>query len=111
LTSLVINVTLEDPLSNPEPLQKPDQLRTIDISVNKGYTPASFNLKLGEKVKLKFTRVSTSGDCASEIVFPDGQKISLATGESKTIEYTAEKAGKSVFACSMNMYQGLMIVN
>ena len=77
---------------------------TVTIT-NKGYSPASINVKGGQKVHMTF--VSKSGGCGNAVTIPALKKtFTLKKGQKKSIAFTPKKGQTIKFACSMDMYKG-----
>jgi len=84
-------------------------VQEIDITVQGGYRPAEIVVKVGQLVRLNFTRRESSA-CSEEIVFPDfGLRSHLPQNETVTLEMTPSKPGEYEFACGMNMLHGKLI--
>jgi plastocyanin domain-containing protein len=84
-------------------------VQEIDITVQGGYRPAEIVVKVGQLVRLNFTRRESSA-CSEEIVFPDfGLRSHLPQNETVTFEMTPSKPGEYEFACGMNMLHGKLI--
>ena len=87
--------------------------KTVEMKVTKkGYEPARFEVKAGEKVTLKITR-ETDATCATEITMPsEGIDQDLPLGKTVTVEFTAKKKGEIAFGCHMDhMIGGVIVVN
>jgi len=93
---------------------KKDSPRRIDISVTEaGFEPDSVTVKAGEDVTLAFTR-KTDKTCAKEVVVyvNDKDKVEkkLPLNEVVSVNVKFSKAGKLGYACGMNMYKGVIVI-
>ena len=93
---------------------KKDSPRRIDISVTEaGFEPDNVTVKAGEDVTLAFTR-KTDKTCATEVVvyFNDKEKVekTLPLNQVVTVNAKFSKAGKLGYACGMNMYKGVIVI-
>lgn len=85
-------------------------IQEIDITVQGGYRPAEIVVKVGQLVRLNFTRRESSA-CSEEVVFPDfGLRAHLPQDQTVTLEVTPHKPGEYEFVCGMNMLRGKLIV-
>ena len=85
-------------------------VQEIDVTVKGGYQPATVTAKVGQLVRLKFTR-RESTPCGEEVVLPDfGKRAHLPQDKTVPIEVTPTKPGEYEFTCGMNMYKGRLIV-
>ncbi len=78
--------------------------------VNVGVTGSQYTLspaqfKKGEKVSLVFDMNEVTG-CARSVVIKDFGIRQMVSGANNIIEFTPDKTGTFVIACSMNMYRG-----
>lgn len=82
----------------------------IKINVSSsGFEPSKVNVKMGETVKLAFTRKDSS-NCASEVVFSKlNIKKALPAGKTTVIEIKPSQLGELEFACGMGMLKGTLI--
>ncbi len=84
-------------------------IQEVDITVQGGYRPAEIVVKVGQRVRLNFTRRESSA-CSEEIVFPDfGLRSHLPQNETISLEMTPSKPGEYEFVCGMNMLRGKLI--
>jgi plastocyanin domain-containing protein len=84
-------------------------IQEIDITVQGGYRPSEIVVKVGQLVRLNFTRRESSA-CSEEIVFPDfGLRSHLPQDQTVTLEVTPKQPGEYEFACGMNMLHGKLI--
>jgi plastocyanin domain-containing protein len=89
---------------------KEQGMQEIDITVKGGYQPASIMVKVGQPVRLNFTRREAS-TCGEEIVIPDfGKRAHLPQDQTVPIEIMPDKPGEYEFTCGMNMMRGRIIV-
>jgi plastocyanin domain-containing protein len=85
-------------------------MQEIDITVKGGYQPSSIMVKVGQPVRLNFTRREAS-TCGEEIVIPDfGKRAHLPQDQTVPIEIMPDKPGEYEFVCGMNMMRGKLIV-
>ncbi len=86
--------------------------RVIQMQVTPdGYVPARLEVKKGEPLELKITRV-TNDTCATEIII-EGTNINtpLPYKEEVTIAWTPEKSGTVKYGCHMDyMISGVLVV-
>jgi plastocyanin domain-containing protein len=88
--------------------------RRIDISVTEaGFVPDKIAVKAGEDVTLAFTR-KTDKTCVTEVVLfvNDNEKVEkkLPLNQVVTVDAKFAKAGELGYACGMNMYKGVIVV-
>ena len=88
--------------------------RQIDISVTEaGFEPDKVTVKAGEEVTLAFTR-KTEKTCVTEVVVyvNDKDKVEKALPLNKVVSVNAKfsKSGELGYACGMNMYKGVIVV-
>jgi plastocyanin domain-containing protein len=85
-------------------------VQVFDIIVKGVYSPNVITAKIGEPIKINFTRQEDS-ECSRYVVFSDFN-IRKELPENKTIavELKPEKPGEYLFTCDMGMYQGKLIV-
>lgn len=93
---------------------KKDTPRRIDISVTEaGFEPTSVSVKAGEDVTLAFTR-KTEKTCATEVIVyvNDKDKVEkkLPLNQVVPVNVKFSQAGKLGYACGMNMYKGVIVV-
>ncbi len=83
----------------------------IKITVSKdGFSPARLEVKAGQPLKLAFYRADAE-NCASNVVFPKLKvEAKLPVGQTTLVEITPQEKGELVFACGMNMFKGVMVV-
>jgi plastocyanin domain-containing protein len=88
--------------------------RRIDISVTEaGFEPDNVTVKAGEDVTLAFTR-KTDTTCVTEVVVfvNDKDKVEkkLPLNQAVTVDAKFAKPGELGYACGMNMYKGVIVV-
>jgi plastocyanin domain-containing protein len=93
---------------------KPSASGTYDIVVTEeGFRPDKLKVKKGQPVKLSFTR-KTETTCAKQVVLQlgGGKKIEkpLPLDETVVIDATFAEAGELKYACSMDMFTGVVVV-
>ena len=85
-------------------------VQEVDVTVRGGYQPASIEAKVGQPLRLNFTRREASM-CGEEVVLPEfGKRAHLPENATVSLEITPAKAGEYEFVCGMNMYRGKLIV-
>ncbi len=85
------------------------QKMTITISGGK-YTPSVVSVKKGKPVELTF-KGGTNLGCGGTIVFKSlNLRKSVTSGKSVVVKFTPKKAGTITYTCSMDMYDGKIIV-
>jgi len=84
---------------------------SIDITIEGGvYKPNLIHAKLGQPIRMRFTRKDPSR-CAESVIFKDFDCVeSIPLNEPKTINIIPDKAGTYEFTCEMGMYRGKLIV-
>jgi plastocyanin len=88
--------------------------RRVAITISaKGFGPDKIKVKKGESVTLAFTR-KTDKTCAKQVILQLGGGKSvekeLPLDKTVVIEATFETAGELRYACSMDMYTGVVVV-
>jgi len=86
--------------------------RTVELKVTEqGFEPDKVQLKQGEPVRFRVTRV-TENTCATDILVAGTDiKVKLPMNEPQEFDYTPEKAGTVKFGCAMGMMvSGVMVV-
>ncbi|KRL67223.1 cupredoxin domain-containing protein [Companilactobacillus versmoldensis] len=87
-----------------------DDLQSIDVEVNGGYSPETVVLKKGIPAVLNFTRKDQSS-CLDRVVFSDfGVNQALPVNEKEAIKIDTSKAGEYQWACGMDMFHGKLII-
>jgi plastocyanin domain-containing protein len=85
------------------------QKATITIDGGK-YTPNVITVEHGKPVELTFQGGQELG-CGGTIVFKSlNQSKEVESGKSVTFAFTPNKAGEIPFTCSMDMYDGKVVV-
>jgi plastocyanin domain-containing protein len=83
----------------------------VSVSVDgEGYHPATIRARPGSALTLVFTR-TTDECCGQQLVFP-AQNIrrDLPLNRPVEVALTVPATGSVNFACSMNMYQGSVVI-
>ena len=83
----------------------------VEVKVTEdGFTPAEVSVPRGSAATLVITRV-TDRTCATTAVFqaPDGRKFPLPLDQPVRIELAADRPDTLRYACSMDMYQGMVV--
>jgi len=84
-------------------------VRRIDVEAGKeGYVPSRIAGKPGEKLVLVFKR-TVEGDCLASVKMPDGKTVELPMNKPVEVEITVPKEGELAFACSMDMFKGVIV--
>jgi RND family efflux transporter MFP subunit len=106
-------ISADAPAAAPPPASGNDtaSIQRARIVVNEqGFDPAKVALRAGAPARLTFIR-TTDKTCATEVVFPSLEmKRALPLNEPVLIEFTPAKAGEIAFACGMNMFGGMVVV-
>ena len=90
----------------------PDEVQKIAVALTeKGYQPATLNLKADVPAQLTFTR-KTDATCGTEVQFPDFNiRKKLPLNQPVTIRFTPKKSGTLAFGCGMDMMiRGKLVV-
>jgi plastocyanin domain-containing protein len=86
-------------------------VQEIDVTVKGGYQPAIITAKVGQILRLNFTRREASL-CGEEVIFPDfGKRAHLPQDTTVPVEVKPDKPGEYEFTCGMNMYRGKILVS
>lgn len=90
---------------------KPASPRIIKMTVTQdGFVPDEIKVTKGQPIQLVITR-KTKKTCATEIVIEDyGVNLPLPLGKPVTIVLTPKKAGSIRYACGMDMFSGVLVV-
>jgi plastocyanin domain-containing protein len=85
--------------------------KRVDVTVGeKGFVPASIDVKKGESTTLVFTR-TTGETCATEVVFPELKiKRALPLKQPIAIQVPVGEAKTYGFECGMGMYKSKIVV-
>ncbi len=95
--------------STPARSSTPAQKAKVAIT-EKGYEPASIELKAGTPAEVTFTR-KTDATCGTEIVIPEySVKEKLPLNKPVTVKFTPKKSGEFKFTCGMDMLRGKVVV-
>ena len=91
--------------------QRDSEVQSVKVALtDKGYEPASFQLKRDLPARVTFVRESKT-TCGTEIVIPEYQiKRALPLNEPVVAEFTPNESGEFAFACGMGMLRGKIIV-
>jgi cobalt-zinc-cadmium efflux system membrane fusion protein len=107
---------LGEPGPTPEPPRAAAQgdsraLQTAKVAVTKdGFEPSKVTLRAGTPARLTFVR-TTDQTCATEVAVPSLKiKRPLPLNKPVDIEFTPAKAGTVDFACGMDMFKGVLVV-
>ncbi len=85
-------------------------VQEVAITVKGGYTPDIIVVKVGQPLRMHFTRQESSS-CSEEVLFPDfNQSAKLPEGQEVLVEFTPDKPGEFGFQCRMGMLRGKLIV-
>lgn len=85
------------------------QKATITIDGGK-YTPSVVSVERGKPVELTFKGGQELG-CGGTVVFKSlNQSKEVASGQSVIFAFTPDQAGEIPFTCSMDMYDGKVVV-
>jgi membrane fusion protein, copper/silver efflux system len=88
-----------------------DQVTDVDITVDGSYSPNVVRVKLGNKVRLHFTRHEDS-KCTSEVIFEQFNiRRKLPPHQMVDIEINPTKSGKYDFHCGEGMVHGTLVVD
>jgi len=84
---------------------------TIAITADdKGFTPASVDMKQGEPTVLAFTRKSND-TCATKVAFPElNVTKDLPLNTTVYVDVPTDKARTLTFQCGMGMFKGSVVV-
>ena len=90
---------------------RPDrQVRTVRVRVKGGYEPPIVHGRVGEPLRIVFTREETAS-CSEHVVFPAfGKSAMLPPFEDVMLELVPEHAGEYEFTCQMGMLRGRLVV-
>lgn len=92
-----------------EPLERPDA-STVRVRVKGGYQPATITARVGEPLRIVFSRQETA-PCSEHVVFPAfGKSAMLPAFEDVTLELVPERAGEYEFTCQLGMLRGRLVV-
>lgn len=90
-------------------LERPDGT-TVRVRVKGGYQPATIAARVGEPLRVVFSREETA-PCSEHVVFPAfGKSTMLPAFEDVTLELVPEHAGEYEFTCQLGMLRGRLVV-
>lgn len=82
----------------------------IEVRVGGMFTPARFEAKAGEPLKISFLRTDEPS-CGDEVIFPAlNIRKKLPAKQTTIVSITPLKTGDLSFTCGMNMMQGTIVV-
>jgi len=82
----------------------------IEVRVGGMFTPARFEARAGEPLKISFVRIDEPS-CGDEVVFPAlNIRQKLPPKQTTIVTITPLKTGDLSFTCGMNMMQGTIVV-
>jgi plastocyanin domain-containing protein len=86
-------------------------VREIEVIVDKGaYKPSRIEVRVGERVRLKFLRKEFNG-CTREVVFPKLDiRRELPSNKPVYVDLPTLTPGDYEFKCGMNMVKGVLVV-
>lgn len=83
---------------------------SVDIIVDGGYIPNTIVIKKGRVTKINFLRKDPTA-CLEEVILGDfNTRKYLPLNKKVTVELKPKEEGEFTYACSMNMYQGKIII-
>jgi len=86
------------------------QVPAVRIRVQGGYEPSVVHGRVGEPLRLVFSREETAS-CSEHVVFPAfGLSAMLPPFEDVTLELVPEQAGEYEFTCQLGMLRGRLVV-
>ncbi len=86
-------------------------VQEVEVTVKGGYAPSVIRARAGVPLRVIFDR-QESGECTSEVVFPDFRmRRPLPAFSRTTVELMPDRAGEFGFACGMNMVHGTLVVD
>jgi Cu+-exporting ATPase len=87
-----------------------DGVQRVEVMVKGGYAPNIIRVREGIPLRLVFDR-QESGECTSEVVFPDFRlRRSLPAFTRTAVEVMPKQSGEFGFSCGMNMVHGTLLV-
>lgn len=90
------------------PRGKPE---TVRVRVRGGYQPSVLRARVGEPLRIVFTREETAS-CSEHVVFPAfGKSAMLPPFEDVAVELFPEQAGVYEFTCQLGMLHGWLVVD
>lgn len=84
---------------------------TVRVRVRGGYQPAVVHGRVGEPLRIVFSREETSA-CSEHVLFPAfGKSAMLPPFEDVAVELVPERAGEFEFTCQLRMLRGRVVVD
>ena len=84
---------------------------TVRIRVQGGYQPAVVHGRVGEPLRIVFSREETAS-CSEHVVFPDfGKSAMLPAFNDVAIDLLPEQAGEFEFTCQLGLLRGRLIIH
>ncbi|MBA3725823.1 MAG: HAD-IC family P-type ATPase, partial [Armatimonadetes bacterium] len=88
----------------------PEGVQEFTITVSGAYSPSRLVVEPGRPVRLIFDRQETES-CSDQVLIPEyGIARDLPPFKQTVVEFTPAEPGDFVFACSMGMYRGTILV-
>ena len=85
-------------------------VRTVRIRVDGGYDPSVVRARVGEPLRLVFSRQETAAG-SEYVVFPEfGKAAMLPPFVDVVVDLVPEHAGESEFTCQLGMLRGRLVV-
>ncbi|WP_283680372.1 cupredoxin domain-containing protein [Lentilactobacillus sp. Marseille-Q4993] len=82
----------------------------VEVIVDKGYSPATVELKQGVPAELHFKRTSEQG-CLDVVHSNElGFEENLPVNEVKKVDLPTDKVGEFDFSCGMDMFHGKVVI-
>lgn len=86
------------------------RVTTVRVRVMAGYHPAVVRGRVGEPLRIVFSREETTA-CSEHVVFPGfGKSAMLPAFEDVTVDLLPERAGEFEFTCRLGMLRGRVVV-
>jgi len=86
------------------------KIQTVRVRVKGGYEPAVVHGRVGEPLRIVFSREETAS-CSEHVVFPAfGKSAMLPPFEDVALELVPEHAGEYEFTCQLGMLRGRLLV-
>jgi plastocyanin domain-containing protein len=87
------------------------EVPTVHIRVRGGYEPSVLYGRVGEPLRIVFSREETAS-CSEHVVFPAfGKSAMLPPFEDVVLELVPEHAGEYEFTCQLGMLRGRLVVD
>lgn len=84
---------------------------TVRVRVRGGYEPSVLRARVGERLRIVFTREETAS-CSEHVVFPAfGKSAMLPPFEEVAVDLVPEQAGVYEFTCQLGMLRGRLEVD